>query len=1276
MNNRMKNFNITKYLQKVLIILLICITLFSYLPLNVAIATDNNRAVRTLNAVEEKAIECHRYVREHGYTYGGGYNIPDGIYSSSVIDCSAYVSWVLYEIGCESFHTYQETEFVQNCSAGVHPELEEIENKREVQPGDILVYRAYGGYDGHVELAAKVENGTVELVYNCGSDTSISSEGTEDYPETSTPARDISEYADNKIYRVKNVGQRTVATNIIDDDGKMPALVPVLANSIISKYAKTSTVISGNSSSSSSSSNTNTNNSTNSSNSNNTTTNNNNNNTSNSNSNTTTSNSTTNNSSDNGQVVAPEIASIDNGGYESIYTSQTTGRQFKEFKQNADYDYPEVTDTYWGQECGSVSTGIVGSGYKSMTMQDIADELNAHGGWSYLSDFLSDFTGQNVTEGSVSSVEDLANKLASGCVAVIHDYGYSSRGHYLALLDINSDRTEVYVSNPDIYGPGVDGMSQGWNSIDFVYNAIEKYEIRFVTNDGGKATYSNSGNSSNVSKNNLSSVMMNKYIALRDENNPQKGYKLNIDLDTEVEWMLRKLKQKDFKMKDYLSESKQKEYLKNILKACIVIQYPDLRNAQDIADKVPTDEIEGCVKVKRYLDSDTVSFSSNISNIKDDEDDGIYLSYKPYNELKQLIDDSDHEALNYFSLDNANNIVVAGWETLDVDVSIEQTAGEEDPNPDAAPEPKTQPYSKLILNKISYLDQISNYTMPFSLFWSLLVYGGDEDFINELAKLGINTRIVAGCFDATTTKVTTYTYTYDKHNVTEDNVYINNIATGDTVSRKHVYNYKVTEIYTLKTDKPSLKIKNADTWAAIYKMDYKLTHRDTNNQDETQLRDETVNRDYGQAINDDDINERLKDNTKAQERIEQERERLKSETHNYNIQNFPNRYDIINDYIENKYQFSGSYVDLLKEEDVQNFIINFIILGYPSDTIKDVFNKNNIITYYAEKIEGDNIQEDAADAVIRMVKERNNENRSGDTLFKLITDDGSNERTNKTYEFEISAIQYHDYEIRENQKEKTNIDTANAELQEITNENSKVIFKTNPYARENSFVKLFYFSKHAKHNIDLIKDWFFDSVEETAAIADLVDLLKYLFQETYHSDFGIGIDRINELKNMFDPQNMTSFQKKTTSAGTIVGGASYSSIKLTDEELQMLYKVVMAEAGGANVEWTTCSILNRLLSTAFPNTLKEMFTYDQYEVMGNGMFDAAVPSQEVIDTVNQVLKTGDVTGGAIGFTTIDTYGPDQTYEPPIELLREEYDGGGSAVFYTTATIQAELAQYK
>ena len=134
--------------------------------------------------IVEKAIECHRYLRENGFTYNMDYgkSIPEFIDSPAKhVDCSTYVSWVLYMAGFDSFAGGQETEFRSNYS---YHGLIKVPND-QVQPGDILCE------SGHVEIAAKVDNGVVTLVYNCGGKSSVESEGVEGYEEASYPGSHV-----------------------------------------------------------------------------------------------------------------------------------------------------------------------------------------------------------------------------------------------------------------------------------------------------------------------------------------------------------------------------------------------------------------------------------------------------------------------------------------------------------------------------------------------------------------------------------------------------------------------------------------------------------------------------------------------------------------------------------------------------------------------------------------------------------------------------------------------------------------------------------------------------------------------------------------------------------------------------------------------------------------------------------------------------------------------------------------------------------------------------
>lgn len=128
------------------------------------------------DAVVQVAIACHKYLRENGYTYGGGYSIPEGIYNQSkIVDCSTFTAWVYY---CAGYNN--SIDGTRPSSMSMYDEWSNIKfyDESQAQPGDLLVE------DGHYEIVAQVENGKVIRVYNCGSTNSIQSEGTDEYPET------------------------------------------------------------------------------------------------------------------------------------------------------------------------------------------------------------------------------------------------------------------------------------------------------------------------------------------------------------------------------------------------------------------------------------------------------------------------------------------------------------------------------------------------------------------------------------------------------------------------------------------------------------------------------------------------------------------------------------------------------------------------------------------------------------------------------------------------------------------------------------------------------------------------------------------------------------------------------------------------------------------------------------------------------------------------------------------------------------------------------------
>ena len=101
---------------------------------------------------------------------------------------------------------------------------------------------------------------------------------------------------------------------------------------------------------------------------------------------------------------------------------------------------------------------------------------------------------------------------------------------------------------------------------------------------------------------------------------------------------------------------------------------------------------------------------------------------------------------------------------------------------------------------------------------------------------------------------------------------------------------------------------------------------------------------------------------------------------------------------------------------------------------------------------------------------------------------------------------------------------------------------------------------------------------------------------------------------------------------------------LSDEDYQILLRIVQAEAGGIDYEetlWTAHAITNRVLSSRFPNTIYDVVFANngkgayQYSPIANGSYFKAIPNDTVIRAVNECInniKSGvDPTGGALFF---------------------------------------------
>lgn len=137
--------------------------------------------------------------------------------------------------------------------------------------------------------------------------------------------------------------------------------------------------------------------------------------------------------------------------------------------------------------------------------------------------------------------------------------------------------------------------------------------------------------------------------------------------------------------------------------------------------------------------------------------------------------------------------------------------------------------------------------------------------------------------------------------------------------------------------------------------------------------------------------------------------------------------------------------------------------------------------------------------------------------------------------------------------------------------------------------------------------------------------------------------------------------------------------EIEDEELEILYKICEAEAGGSSepeIGHVACVILNRVKCSQWPNTIKEVvFQKNQFQPIRNGMYEKAIPSEKTKKAINSVLASGDTTGGAVYFRTeasaISAGMPiskDQKHKSYIYLFTDP----NTHVFHTNAKALEEL----
>ena len=264
------------------------------------------------------------------------------------------------------------------------------------------------------------------------------------------------------------------------------------------------------------------------------------------------------------------------------------------------------------------------------------------------------------------------------------------------------------------------------------------------------------------------------------------GYSYDVDIEQFVDELIEKLHDNNSVLKTYIDKEDEKEYLSNFIKAELVTQNFKIGNA----DPLQQDEFNGVIKVNRRTTDNTT----------------VNLEYIDYDTFQQYVEAGNRDVFNYYTVDGRGMLVIAQY----VEVTTEITSD--------VPGISSSSDKSFTISQVSvdYKAMLDSYAMPFNFLWALLVKCTEGEFVNEVAKLALDSEITITAFDNLSTTVETEVTSYKVEiTTTELNQETGEEETTTTTETRHV-----TKVVTTNTDTVSVNVTYADVWMAKYSIEY------------------------------------------------------------------------------------------------------------------------------------------------------------------------------------------------------------------------------------------------------------------------------------------------------------------------------------------------------------------------------------------------------------------------------------------------------------------------
>lgn len=209
------------------------------------------------------------------------------------------------------------------------------------------------------------------------------------------------------------------------------------------------------------------------------------------------------------------------------------------------------------------------------------------------------------------------------------------------------------------------------------------------------------------------------------------------------------------------------------------------------------------------------------------EDTPVSLEYMDLDSFTEMKNQNDLNILNYFTINEGNNLVIAKWKYKKVEVDGEYPSG-------VAGTSESEEYT-IQLEEIPYTEYVRKYTMPFDFLAQLLFTTDEADFCRELTKIVNNSKIVINIQEAETKTIEediqTYTVYHKEETTTksaedkDDSQSSSSSNTTETSSSSGGLETQQTGTATVTTTEITheygFEITEADTWLVHYIKKYK-----------------------------------------------------------------------------------------------------------------------------------------------------------------------------------------------------------------------------------------------------------------------------------------------------------------------------------------------------------------------------------------------------------------------------------------------------------------------